>query len=151
MRGRANRPKRLPVVLTRGEVQAVLGRMEGVPRLVGLLMYGSGLRVLEALRLRVHDLDFLRNEVVVRGGKGDKDRVTVLPTAAKPELLGHLAAVRAAHERDLAEGFGTVYLPNALDRKYPTANREWGWQYVFPARGAVGGPAVGGRAAAPPE
>jgi integron integrase len=131
---RANRPKRLPVVLTRGEVQAVLRSMEGVPKLVGLLLYGSGLRVLEALRLRVHDLDFLRNEILIRGGKGDKDRVTMLPALAKPLLLSHLDVVRAAHERDLAAGFGTVYLPNALDRKYPNANREWGWQYVFPAR-----------------
>ncbi len=130
---RANRPKRLPVVLTRPEVDAVLARLDGTYRLVARLLYGSGLRLLEALRLRIKDVDFSRREVLVREGKGNKDRVTVLPDSARPDLLDHLEKVRRLHEKDLAAGFGTVYLPGALDRKLPAAGREWKWQYVFPS------------------
>ncbi len=130
---RAVRPRRLPVVLTRPEVRAVLLRLEGTPRLVCGLLYGSGLRVLEGLRLRVKDIDFARGELTVRQGKGDKDRVTMLPAAVRPGLQRQLAGVRQLHERDLAEGFGRVALPEALARKYPNAEREWAWQYVFPA------------------
>jgi integron integrase len=129
---RANRPKRLPVVLTRDEVRSVLGRLDGLPRLVSLLLYGSGLRVLEALRLRVHDVDFARMELLIRHGKNGKDRRTMLSTDVKAELLGQLDAARVAFDRDRAAGFG-VSLPDALDRKYPMAARAWGWQFAFPA------------------
>jgi integron integrase len=130
---RAQRPTRLPVVLTRPEVGAILGRMTGVPRRVGLLLYGSGLRVLEALRLRTHDVDFTRGELLIRHGKGGKDRRTMLPAVARAELLGQLDRTRAVYERDRAAGVG-VPLPEALDRKYPNAATEWGWYYLFPAR-----------------
>jgi integron integrase len=131
---RAQRPRRLPVILDRSEVQALLGRLDGVPRLVGLLLYGAGLRVLEALRLRVKDVDFLRKEITVREGKGDKDRRTLLPNVVREPLLQHLETVKQLHDRDLAAGYGCVYLPHALAVKYPNAGREWAWQYVFPAR-----------------
>jgi integron integrase len=130
---RARRPARLPVVLTREEVRAVLGRLEGVHRLVVGLLYGSGLRLMDCLRLRVKDVDFSYNQLTLREGKGGKDRVTMLPLSLKPELQRHMAAVRLLHGHDLAEGCGEVYLPYALGRKYPNAGREWGWQYVFPA------------------
>jgi len=130
---RAKRPKRLPVVLTKPEVQLVLKELEGTYRLVSHVLYGSGLRLLESLRLRVKDLDFLRNEITVREGKGDKDRITMLPASLKPELLQHLEKVRRLHEKDLANGFGAVYLPHALEKKLPDAAREWKWQYVFPS------------------
>ncbi|MCL6546824.1 MAG: integron integrase [Bryobacteraceae bacterium] len=130
---RAKRPERLPVVLTREEVRAVLQSLDGVPRLMACLLYGAGLRVLECCRLRVQDLDFATNQIVVRGGKGDKDRVTMLPGIARAGLLEHLEAVRARHRRDLAAGAGWVELPTALARKYPNAGREWAWQWVFPA------------------
>src|SRR5205085_1521076 len=130
---RAARPKRLPVVLTRDEVRAVLGRLDGTPRLVGLLLYGSGLRLLDALRLRVHHLDFARDEVLVRDGKGGKDRRTVLPAAAKAGLLDRLDRLRPYYERDVRDGVG-VSLPDAVGRKYPRAAAERGWYYVFPAR-----------------
>lgn len=130
---RATRPRRLPVVLTRDEVGRVLGRLDGTNRLVGRLLYGTGMRVLECLRLRVKDVDFGRNELVVREGKGDKDRVTVLPDGVKGELSAHLEGVRALHAADVAAGYGWVYLPHALGVKYPNAGREWGWQYVFPS------------------
>ncbi len=132
---RAVRPKRLPVVLTREEVRAVLGRLDGVPRVVGLLLYGSGLRVLDALRLRVQDVDFARQELLIRHGKGGKDRRTLLPAAAKADLLGQLDQARAVYEADRAAGVG-VSLPEALARKYPQASHQWGWQYVFPASAA---------------
>lgn len=131
---RARRPKRLPVVLTRAEVRAVLDRLDGTPRMVGLLLYGSGLRLLEALRLRVKDLDFDRGELFVRDGKGQKDRVTMLPRSIHEALRVHLDEVRLLHQRDLDAGLGRVWLPDALERKYPDADRAWGWQYVFPAR-----------------
>jgi len=132
---RAKRPHRVPVVLTRDEVRRVLQRLRGrgVVALVAGLLYGTGMRLLEGLGLRVKDLDFAANEITVRGGKGDRDRVTVLPERFKGLLLHHLAAVRQQHERDLAEGAGWVELPGALGLKYPQAGREWGWQWVFPA------------------
>ncbi|MDR7475947.1 MAG: integron integrase, partial [Armatimonadota bacterium] len=129
----AKRSRRLPVVLTREEVRALLGHLQGVPRLMALLLYGAGLRLLECARLRVKDIDFSRNQIVVRAGKGDKDRVTVLPAAVKADLAQHLERVRRQHERDLTRGAGWVELPGALMRKYPSAGREWGWQWVFPA------------------
>ena len=130
---RAKRPKRLPVVLTQSEVEALLSHMHGTERLIATLLYGSGLRLMEALRLRVKDIDFQRNEIVVRDGKGQKDRVTMLPESFKPALAAHLERVRHQHQQDLDRGFGRVYLPFALARKYPNAAAEWGWQYVFPA------------------
>ena len=129
----AKRPFRLPVVLTPGEVRAVLGRMRGPFWLVAMLLYGSGLRLLEALGLRVKDLDFERHEIRLRGGKGAKDRVTVLPDVVCDGLRAHLEVVRRLHRRDLAAGGGAVVLPGALDIKLPRAAKEWGWQWVFPA------------------
>jgi integron integrase len=130
---RAKRPQRLPVVLTRDEVRAVLDRLDGVPRLMAFLLYGAGLRLLECARLRVKDVDVAANQIVVRSGKGDKDRVTMLPAAVKPELARHLGCVRRQHQADLQRGAGWVELPDALARKYPQAGREWAWQWVFPA------------------
>jgi len=130
---RAKRPVRLPVVLTRHEVQELLAVLDGVPWILGLLLYGSGLRVMECLRLRVKDIDFTRHEVLVREGKGNKDRVTMLPSAVVPKLSAHLESVRQLHASDLAKGFGRVALPQALARKYPNAASEWGWQWIFPA------------------
>ena len=130
---RAKRPKRLPVVLTRAEVQAVLDHLEGVPHLVSSLLYGSGLRLLEALRLRIKDVDFSQRQLIVRDGKGQKDRRTMLPAAVEAPFKRHLQRVKLWHEDDLADGYGSVYLPGALARKYPNAATTWGWQYVFPA------------------
>ena len=130
---RARRPERLPVVLSRDEVRALFQRLDGVSRLMASLLYGVGLRVLECCRLRVQDIDFATNQIVVRGGKGDKDRVTMLPGIAKAGLLEHLEDVRAQHRHDLATGAGWVELPTALMRKYPNAGRERLWQWVFPA------------------
>ena len=130
---RARRPKHLPVVLTRDEVRAVISKLAGTARLMATLLYGSGLRVLECARLRVQDVDFAMNQVVVRDGKGAKDRVTVLPAVAKEPLAQHLLRVKRLHDRDLALGGGWVELPWALARKYPNAGREWPWQWVFPA------------------
>ena len=131
---RADRPVRLPVVLTSEEVKQVLAALAGTPQLVASLLYGSGLRLLEGLRLRVQDLDFAMKQLTVRDGKGAKDRYTVLPESLIPDLRQHLERVQLRHQEDLAAGFGSVYLPGALDRKYPNAAREWRWQYVFPAR-----------------
>jgi len=130
---RAKRPIRLPVVLSREEVQAVLLNLRGTPRLMGTLLYGAGLRLLECARLRVKDVDFGLNQILVRDGKGQKDRVTVLPGMAKADLAPHLEAVRQQHQRDLSKGAGWVALPGGLERKYPNAGREWAWQWVFPA------------------
>jgi integron integrase len=130
---RAKRPGRLPVVLTRDEVRALLQRLDGMPRLMACLLYGAGLRVLECCRLRIQDVDFATNQIVVRAGKGDKDRATMLPAIVKADLAQHLAAVRVQHEEDLGAGAGWVELPIALSRKYPNAGREWVWQWVFPA------------------
>lgn len=130
---RAKRPQHMPVVLTRDEVQRVLARLSGVPWLVASLLYGAGLRLTEALRLRVKDVEFSRREILVRDGKGQKDRVTVLPGTVIAVLQEHLLKVKRLHERDLAEGFGRANLPYALARKYPNAAAEWGWQFVFPS------------------
>jgi integron integrase len=130
---RAKRPEHLPVVLTPEEVRAVLARMEGVTRLMAILLYGSGLRLLECCRLRIQDVDLAKNQIVVRGGKGGKDRVTMLPAAVKDALARHLARVREQHASDLKHGVGWVELPWALARKYPHAGRDWVWQWVFPA------------------
>ena len=130
---RAKRPQRLPVVLTKDEVKKVIDCMNGVPRLMAILLYGAGLRLMECCRLRVKDIDFSRNEIIVRSGKGNKDRYTMLPTAVRNSLAQHLRDVRTQHEADLKRGLGQVSLPNALDRKYPNAGKEWGWQWVFPA------------------
>ena len=130
---RSKRPARLPVVLSREEVRAVLGLMEGTPRLMAMLLYGSGLRLMECCKLRIKDLDFSQNQIVVRAGKGDKDRYTMFPAAAQGAMQKHLAQVRRQHDEDLARGLGSVELPNALARKYPNAPKEWGWQWAFPA------------------
>lgn len=130
---RAKRPERLPVVLSREEVAALLGEMNGVTWLMASLLYGAGLRLMECARLRVQDVDFVRREITVRQGKGGKDRRTMLPAMTVDALQGQLAEARRVHERDLAAGFGVVWLPNALARKYPNAAREWAWQYAFPA------------------
>lgn len=129
----AQKPKRLPTVLTKDEVTRVLACLSGNYLLVGKLLYGSGLRLMECLRLRVKDVDFAQTQIVVRDGKGAKDRVTILPASIVPPLQEHLLGVQQQHKQDLQKGFGAVYLPNALERKYPQANREWIWQYVFPA------------------
>lgn len=130
---RAKRAQRIPVVLSREEVRALLGAMTGTPRLMAMLLYGSGLRLLECCRLRVKDIDWELNQIVVRAGKGDKDRVTMLPAALKPALRAHLESTRALHQQDLGAGLGSVALPHALAVKYPSAGREWAWQWVFPA------------------
>ena len=130
---RAKTPARIPVVLTREEVRQVLAAMDGPPRLAALLLYGAGLRLLEALRLRVKDVDFQRNQIIVRSGRGAKDRVTMLPVAAGRDLAKHLETVREQHLADTRAGAGWVELPWALGRKYPAAGREWIWQWVFPA------------------
>jgi len=129
----AKRPQRLPVVLTRTEVDAVLSRMHGTNGLIARLLYGSGLRIMEAVRLRVKDLDLEGCEILVRDGKGAKDRVTMLPSSLVDALRAHLVLVRELHAQDLAAGLPGAYLPYALDRKYPNAPREWAWQYVFPS------------------
>lgn len=130
---RAKRGKKLPVVFTPDEVLRVLGAATGTMKLILEVIYGGGLRVTEACRLRVKDLDFDQGLLFVRSGKGDKDRSTLLPDAVKGRLRMHLERVRQLHEKDLAAGYGAVYLPGALARKYPNAPREWAWQYVFPA------------------
>ncbi len=129
---RARTPRHLPVVLTRDEVQAVLAHLDGDKWLMAVLMYGAGLRLMECLRLRVHDVDLSRSEITVHDGKGGKDRVTMLPAAARPAFAQQLRRAKAIHERDLAAGWGRVLLPEALARKYPNAPAEWRWQWVFP-------------------
>jgi integron integrase len=129
----ANRPARLPVVLTTAEVTAVLAPVSGTPGLILRLLYGTGMRIMECLRVRVKDLDFARREILVRDGKGAKDRVTMLPERLALPLREHLARVKALHAVDLAARVAGVYLPFALARKYPNADREWAWQYVFPS------------------
>lgn len=130
---RAKRPQRLPVVLTQDEVARVLEQLDGVSWLMATLLYGAGLRLMECVRLRVQDIDFVRREIMVRHGKGGKDRRTVLPSISVEALQGQLAHARRMHDRDLAAGFGKVWLPAALARKYVNAAAEWHWQYVFPA------------------
>jgi len=130
----AKTPKRLPVVLTKEEVQAILSRLEGTHHLIVSLLYGTGMRILEVLRLRVKDIDFARKEIFVRDGKGFKDRITMMPVKLVKPLRVHLEKVKLMHEDDLLKGFGSVYLPNALAKKYPYAARDWAWQYVFPSK-----------------
>jgi integron integrase len=131
---RAKRPVRVPVVLTVAEVRALLARLDGTKWLMAALLYGSGLRLRECLKLRVKDVDFEYRQLTVRDGKGGKDRVTMLPAELTGPLRSHLARVKSLHEHDLVEGYGAVELPFALERKYPNAASQWGWQYVFPSR-----------------
>ena len=130
---RAKKPQRLPVVLTRDEVRSLLAQLQGTTWLMGALIYGGGLRLLECLRLRVKDVDFQYKQLMIRDAKGQKDRVTILPHNLIDPLRTHLARVRVLHERDLREGFGRVFLPFALASKCPNADREWSWQYLFPS------------------
>jgi integron integrase len=130
---KAKKPAKLPIVFTKEEVRQVLSRLDGTKWLMASLLYGAGLRLMECLRLRVMDIDFEVNQIMVRDGKGGKDRITMLPSSLKEPLKQHLSRVEALHEQDLREGYGRVYLPNALERKYRNANREWAWQYVFPS------------------
>jgi integron integrase len=136
-------PRRLPVVLTVPEVRKVLDEMSGSVGLVCALLYGTGMRLIEGLRLRVKDVEFSRREILVRHGKGGKDRVTVLPENLIAPLQQQIAKARALHLKDLSEGFGTVWLPGALDVKYPGAPRQWGWQWVFPSATRSADPRTG--------
>ena len=140
---RAQRPVRLPTVLTPGEVRRLLEHTQGMGRLMVGLLYGAGLRQVECLRLRVKDIDFAYRQVVVRDGKGAKDRATMLPEHLVQPLQEHLGRVRALHRRDMADGCGAVWLPHALERKYPRASREWGWQFVFPSTNRSADPETG--------
>ena len=142
---RARRPRRLPVVLTRREVAQVIGCLTGTAKLMACLLYGAGLRLLECSRLRIKDVDFEAKQLVVRAGKGDKDRLTVLPRIASEPLRWHLERVRRIHECDVASGAGWVDLPASLGRKYPNAGREWAWQWIFPATRQYYDPATGQR------
>ena len=128
-----SRPKRLPTVLTHDEAMSVISHMRGTPRLMAKLLYGSGLRLMECMRLRVKDIDFENNQIIVRSGKGDDDRLTILPDSVGAEIKHILQDVKALHEKDLREGYGETALPNALGVKYKNAGKEWGWQYIFPA------------------
>ncbi|MEA3275596.1 MAG: integron integrase, partial [Pseudomonadota bacterium] len=127
----AKRPERLPTVFDREEVQRILTCLTGLPGLIARLQYGTGMRLMECLRMRVQDIDFKRRQILVRSGKGNKDRAALLPAELIPVLNRQLKLARAAHQADLAEGFGEVYLPHALERKYPNSAKEWGWQYAF--------------------
>ena len=130
----AKMPKRLPVVLTHAEVQSLLSRLQGTHWIIAMMLYGAGLRIMECMRLRVQDLDLARCEILVRDGKGFKDRVTILPSIVAKPLAEHLERVRTLHRDDLAAGHGEVALPYALARKYPAAGKDWIWQYVFPSK-----------------
>jgi len=130
---RARQPKKLPTVLSREEIAALLARLEGTVQLVVMLLYGTGMRILECLRLRIQSVDFDLGVITIRDGKGRKDRTTLLPSSCRDRLRRHLARVKELHEQDLEDGFGRVHLPNALSRKFPTAAGDWPWQYVFPA------------------
>ena len=142
---RARRPKRLPVVLTRSEVEKILAFLSGTPAIMATLLYGSGLRLMECHRLRVKDIDFEQHQIIVRDGKGFKDRITVLPESVIPELTNHLRKINALHKEFSRRGYGEVELPYALERKYPTAKYERGWQYVFPAKSISTDPRSGAR------
>ena len=142
---RAKKPARLPTVLSAAEVGAVLARLDGTTGLMLRLLYGTGMRLMECVRLRVKDVEFAARQITVRDGKGGKDRVTMLPDALAELLRAHLAVVKAQHAADLAQGLGSVWLPDALARKYPNAATAWGWQYVFPARGISVDPRSGER------
>jgi integron integrase len=130
---RPTKPKRVPTVLSKAEAKKVIANMDGIYKLMAQMLYGSGLRLMEVMRLRVKDLDFANRQIIVRDGKGENDRVTMFPDVLLEPLRLHLKHVKAQHELDLLMGYGTVYLPYALERKYPNANREFAWQYVFPA------------------
>jgi integron integrase len=130
---RAKRPSKLPVVFTREEIKVILNRLTGSNYLMASLLYGAGLRLMECVRLRVKDLDFQYNQIFVRDGKGEKDRVTIMPRSIKDSLQRQLTKVKILHEEDILDNCGEVYLPYALERKYPNANKEWGWQFIFPA------------------
>jgi integron integrase len=140
---RAKKPSRLPVVFTRTEVKRLLAQLDGTLWLMASLIYGSGMRLMECVRLRVKDVDFHYQQLIIRDAKGQKDRVTMLPESLIEPLRNHLVRVKERHEQDVREGFAGVYLPYALERKYPNAGREWGWQYVFPARGRSRDPRTG--------
>jgi len=140
---RARTLRRLPVVMTREEVRALLSAMEGETWLMASLLYGSGLRLSECLRLRVQDVDLARGEITVRRGKGGTDRVTMLPDSLKAPLSQQLRRAKVVHERDLADGWGRVVLPDALDRKYPNASAEWKWQWIFPQQRRWRNPTTG--------
>ena len=142
---RAKKPQRLPTVLTVREVNEVLGKLEGTMGLMVRLLYGTGMRLMECVRLRVKDVDFEMRQITMRDGKGAKDRVTMLPESLVAALQRHLSRVQGLHQKDLALGLGEVYLPDALARKYPNTAREWGWQYVFPARSISTDPRSGKR------
>jgi integron integrase len=129
---RAKKPRRLPTVLTKAEALSIIGRMNGSPRLMAQLLFGSGLRLMECLRLRIKDLDFYGYQIIVRDGKGENDRSVPLPESIVFDLKMHIQKVKALHQQDLQEGYGEVHLPYALERKYANANREIGWQYIFP-------------------
>jgi len=130
---RARRTKNLPVVLSRSEVRSILQNLDGVYWLLASLLYGTGMRITEALHLRINDVDFDYSQITVRKGKGDKDRITLLPERLREPLSRHIACVKDLHERDIEAGYGYTWLPYALDRKFPNADREWIWQYVFPS------------------
>lgn len=140
---RAKRPVRLPVVLGEAEVRRLLEQLDGVPWMMASLLYGAGLRLQECLTLRVKDVDFAYRQILVRDGKGAKDRVTMLPESVVQPLQAHLGKVRALHRTDLAEGYGEVWLPHALSRKYPRAGYEWGWQFLFPSKNRSADPESG--------
>jgi integron integrase len=142
---RARKPARLPVVLTPQELRKIFAHLRGTPRLMAGLLYGSGLRLMECVRLRVKDVDFAYARITVRDAKGGKDRVTMLPVNVAAGLERHLRKVKAQHEQDLIEGFGIVHLPHALAGKYPNAAREWSWQYVFPSSRIGTDPRTGAR------
>ena len=131
---RATEKPKVPVVLTRDETKRIIAAMDGISQLVVKLLYGSGLRIIECLRLRVHDLDFNMKSITVRSGKGDKDRITTFPPSLREPFENHLKKAKIIHEQDLNDGFGEVYLPYALSRKYPNAAKQWQWQYVFPSK-----------------
>jgi len=131
---RAPKKVNVPVVMTREEVVQIITLMEGTHRIIAKILYGSGLRVSEALSLRIFDIDFDMKQVTVHSGKGNKDRITTFPEKIEPELKTHIKQVKNIHDQDLRKGYGSVYLPNALSRKYPNADREWRWQYMFPSR-----------------
>ena len=129
---RSTKNRKIPVILTQNEVKEIIILLEGSPQLVVKLLYGSGLRITEAARLRVHDIDY--KQITVRSGKGNKDRVTTFSSSLESPLKTHFQRVKLIHDKDLLDGYGSVYLPNALNKKYPSTEKEWGWQYVFPAR-----------------
>lgn len=130
---RPEKPKTVPVVLSKDEAKAVISNLSGVYKIVAQIMYGGGLRVIETLRLRVKDIDFANHQIIVRDGKGENDRYTILPDSIIEPLQTHLQRVKMIHEKDLKKGFGSVYMPVALERKCPNASKDWIWQYLFPA------------------